>query len=247
MSTEYNFNIDVYSPDTLPMKRLAQYIQQLADLYGNYDQVHFVRVDPGSAVLVSAVENTAVSKVRERIEGAKNQTGSPEALRAWDNINDLLRKDNAKASLREANGAEILVFPGREMPQPDFKGTISQVETLEGRIVGIIGMDNTKHVHVEYGDSKFSCECTEEMARQLKTFLYEDEIRLHGQARYIRNEEGKWELKYFKIISFEKVDNASLSQVVNKLRAINGNDWKKTEDPWGKLMQLRHGNDEARA
>src|ERR1700722_17504157 len=129
--TEYNFSIDAYSPDTLPMKRLAQYIQQLADLYGNHDQVHFARIEKGSAVLVAAVENTAVPKVRERIESAKTENGSPEILRAWDNINDLLRKDNAKASLREAGSAEILEFPGREMPQPDFKGSISQAETLE--------------------------------------------------------------------------------------------------------------------
>ncbi len=38
-NVEYDFSIDACSPDTLPMKRLADYIKQLADLYGSHDQV----------------------------------------------------------------------------------------------------------------------------------------------------------------------------------------------------------------
>jgi hypothetical protein len=83
------------------------------------------------------------------------------------------------------------------------------------------------------------------MARQLKAFLYEDEIRLHGQARYRRNEDAKWELVSFKIVSYEKLNNAPLSQVITKLRGINGGEWKKMEDPWGTLLRMRH-EDEAR-
>ena len=49
---EYRFTIDAYSPETLPMSRLAEYMAEVARLLGKVDQVHFVRLEPGSTVLV---------------------------------------------------------------------------------------------------------------------------------------------------------------------------------------------------
>jgi len=46
------FVIDAYSPETLPMSRLAEYMAQLATLLGEKDHVHFVEL----AALIHAVE-----------------------------------------------------------------------------------------------------------------------------------------------------------------------------------------------
>lgn len=40
--TIYRFKIDAYSPDTMPMARLAQYMGELAVLLGEREAVHSI-------------------------------------------------------------------------------------------------------------------------------------------------------------------------------------------------------------
>lgn len=35
------FNIDIFRPETIPMSRLAEYMSELAELYGRELSVHF--------------------------------------------------------------------------------------------------------------------------------------------------------------------------------------------------------------
>ncbi|MGB3390245.1 MAG: hypothetical protein WBA88_19930, partial [Pseudaminobacter sp.] len=68
MSTNYKFRIaDSYTPDTLPMERLAEYMIALAKLLGEPHDVHFDAVRKGSAVLVAKIDAPAQPKVRERV------------------------------------------------------------------------------------------------------------------------------------------------------------------------------------
>jgi hypothetical protein len=47
-SSEYRLKIDVYTPATIPMARLAEYMQEFAVLLGEAKSVHFVRLEEGS-------------------------------------------------------------------------------------------------------------------------------------------------------------------------------------------------------
>ena len=67
---ERRFKIDVFTPDTLPMERLAEYMLQFAMLLGETERVHFVDVSRGSAVLRARVEDVAVPKVERRLTDA---------------------------------------------------------------------------------------------------------------------------------------------------------------------------------
>lgn len=40
-SQSLDFSIDVFSPETIPMSRLAEYLYELAALYGSQAFVHF--------------------------------------------------------------------------------------------------------------------------------------------------------------------------------------------------------------
>ena len=62
--TEYRFKIDAYSPETIPMARLAEYMSDLAVLFGNRENVHFVQLEPGSTTLLQRIEYEAVPKVK---------------------------------------------------------------------------------------------------------------------------------------------------------------------------------------
>ena len=63
---EYEFQIDAFSPATIPMARLAQYLAELAALLGQPERVHFEKLKKGSVRLVARVEHEAIPKVRMR-------------------------------------------------------------------------------------------------------------------------------------------------------------------------------------
>ena len=45
---DITFRIDVFSPETLPMGRLAEYLAHLSTLYGQKEKVHFKGIEKGS-------------------------------------------------------------------------------------------------------------------------------------------------------------------------------------------------------
>jgi hypothetical protein len=47
---EYTFRIDVFTPETMPMARLAEYLAELSKLVGHSQSTHFDRVAPGMRV-----------------------------------------------------------------------------------------------------------------------------------------------------------------------------------------------------
>src|SRR5882672_10586680 len=148
---EYLFKIDVYTPSTLPMRRLAEYMFELARLLGEYDHVHFKRLRKGSAVLESHVDFVAVPKVRARVRAAAiGEAG--DIRRTWQKIDQMLASDNATGSLSE-KGHENLVlrFPGRETASDEL-GPFSQEGSIQGVLVSIGGEDNTAHARLQDGD-----------------------------------------------------------------------------------------------
>src|SRR3954464_337622 len=85
---EYQFKIERYSPDTLPMARLAEYMADLARIMGETEHVHFRRVAKGSAVIIPAVDWQAVPKVRARVHSVKRRQAPADVLRIADALNE---------------------------------------------------------------------------------------------------------------------------------------------------------------
>ena len=42
---EYRFEIDAFTPATIPMARLAEYVSDLAKMFGNNSSVHLGRIE----------------------------------------------------------------------------------------------------------------------------------------------------------------------------------------------------------
>ena len=240
----YRFAIDAYDLGSLPMARLAEYMADLARLFGHADHVHFDRLEAGSAVLVQHVDLEVGPAVRERLRIA-SQNGAPadvaEPLKA---INRRLAKDNASGSLREAGGHEIIHFPGCKQHQPRTFGPFRQQCAFDGMLIRVGGKDDTVPVHLQDRTTIHICNATRDMARQLAHHLYQGTLRVWGDGRWERDEDGQWTLKRFDISKFELLDDAPLSQVVQRLREVEGSGWKNIEDPAVELDRLRQGTDE---
>src|SRR5438309_834296 len=94
---EYRFEIDAYSPETMPLARLAEYLEDLATLFGENQSVHLIKIEKGSTVPVLRVEREAEQKVRERLRLVRINDAPAEAMRAAKQIDERLRRDDAKA------------------------------------------------------------------------------------------------------------------------------------------------------
>jgi len=128
---EYRFKIDAYTPDTLPMARLAEYIADLAVVLGNRERVHFNRVEAGSTSPVIRIEWEAEPKVRERLRAVKTKEAPEDALRAARDIDRRLAEDNAVGVLQDPTGGKVLRFAGRELLKKLVFGPIAQVGTFQ--------------------------------------------------------------------------------------------------------------------
>ncbi|CCE00668.1 hypothetical protein [Bradyrhizobium sp. STM 3809] len=234
----YRFKIDAYTPATMPMARLAQYMNELAILLGERDSVHFRGLTKGSTVLNARVDREAAPKVHQRVVAVRAGDASREALRAFNALNALLSADNAVGVLRDAalHGAVVIRFHGRELAPEKF--TVRQQGSIDGIVTGVRGKDETIHVTLQSEGRQISgCETTRPIAKQLGAKLFEP-VRLFGRGRWIRDADGVWTLEYFRIESFEPLQDVPLTDALAALRDIPTN-WG--DDSYAELMEMRTG------
>lgn len=209
--TEYTFKIDIFTPDTLPMARLAEYLAALAGLVGYEDSTHFVAIRKGSAKLVHKVDAPDAPKVAKRLAEVSQGVGPRDAQRAFKILDELLSDDNATGELTVGD-AVIIPFPGRTRPKPLTFPAFRQVGTIDGEVVRVGGQDSSAHVILQDGSTIFSgCTLSRDLARELAKHLYSGKVRLFGEGRWERKPDSSWKLLDFRVDSFETLDDAPLS------------------------------------
>lgn len=239
---EYRYMIDAFTPDTLPMARLAEYMRELAVLLGEPERVHFDRLERGSAVLISKIDRTAAPKVVERLRGLRDGSAPEEVRKAFRQLDAMLAADNAIGRLEDQAGAEVIAFQGRQRPKPQVFGPFNQEGTLDGTLVRIGGRTKDIRALLDDGLRVYPCIVTKEQARRLAAHLF-DVVRVTGRGRWTREGDGQWRLHGFKVFSFEVLDERPLSAVVAELRSVRGNGWKNVADPYRELARLRRDDD----
>lgn len=236
-SSPFEFHIDAFKPDTLPMRRLADYLLSLSHLIGEQPSVHFEKVAEGSAVLAWSVEPNAAGKVRENIRQSQDRSSTNHKY--FKELNELLRKDNAVGKLQDKQTGEVIPFPGRTLKKPT-PIKIREPGHVDGILVKIGGADTSAHATLEHPDFLSShCDMDRALAKDLAGYLYGPMLRLHGDGVWLRNEEGTWVLEKLYAKSFEVLRDSSLAEVLTSLAAVPGNQWKDLPDPIGAWKDLR--------
>lgn len=233
---------DSFSPETIPMSRAAEYLGEYARLLGENENVHFERISEGSVHMHAFVEDPAAPKVRQRLSSILSPNAPEDVLRAFQRLDEMLAKDNAIGQIVDGNGKELLAFPGRLRPKPAVYGPFDQEGFIEGEIVRIGGTDNTIHITLRDGEHIFSgCSTSKEIAREMGSYLLGPTVRAQGVGKWLRHGDGSWEMKSFRIKSFEVLNETPLSELIAKLRSVPGNDWSTAEDPVGDILRDRGG------
>jgi hypothetical protein len=237
---EYRFEIDAFSPATIPMSRLAEYVSDLAKMFGNNNSVHLLKIDEGSTVPVVLVEWEAEPKVRDRLKAIKSHEAPDEAQQAAKDIDRRLLQDNAKGVLVDPVGGKIFRFPGREAATKMEFGPVNQAGIFQGIPIKVGGENDPVPVHLEDGKEKYIVLARRSLAKDIAQHLFTSVVRVDGIGRWIRHTDGEWEMLSFHASSFKIVEDADIRKNINELRNVPG-EWKKLEDPLGELEQIRRG------
>jgi len=240
-ATVFDFRMDAWTPDTLPMARLAEYLARLATLFGNQEQVYFVKVRKGSAIPEIHVHETAAPKVQARLQLVSTGSGPEDAQKSMQQINSMLREDNASATLRVKHGSVVIDFPGCKTPLAQ-EAIVHEAGELIGSVIRVGGKDDTVPFLLQDTDgTPYNCTTTRAIARELAHHLFGDLVRVQGMGKWRRTADSVWELDGFKVKSWEPMDQSSLEEAIKALRGIEGSQWNAFDDPQAELKKLREG------
>jgi hypothetical protein len=237
---EFRFEIIAgYTAETMPFARLAEYLQEFAAVLGDERDIHLLKVESASAVPVFLVEQGAAERVRERASAVKRGTAPAEAMRAYRNLNRMLKEDRGHASFFDET-AEIIPFPGAETAPVEPISGISQQGTLDGQLEKIGGPREWVPIHLRTMDKEqiTGCFARRALSQELAPLIYQP-VRLYGRGRWERSPDGRWSVERFLVDSFEPLNQAPLTKVIAGLRNIK-TDWY--QNPVAILNNLRHEN-----
>jgi len=229
----------------MPMGRLAEYVRDLATLFGEEKSVHLIKIEDGSTTPVVLVEWESEPKVRSRLHDVRNNEGSPEAMRAAKEIDRRLEKDNAKGTIVDPVGTNLIKFPGRDRAEQLQYGPFNQQGSQDGVLIGLGGKRDPVPVHLEDRSGQvYICQASRNIARQMAPHIFGSPLRANGIGRWHREPDGTWIMDRFTIASFEILRESPLRQIVDKLRQIPSA-LSKEGNPVEVLNKIRHGGNGA--
>lgn len=233
--------IDAFTPDTLPMSRLAEYLKQFSELLGYEANVFFDKVEKSSAALAAYTDNTATPKIKQRLDDVVVGTAPKAALRSNAAIDDMLLADNAIGYVDFGAGPKMIEFPGRKRAPQQRIGPVRRKSTVDGQIFQIGGKDETINVHVrnlKRPSETYRCEVTIDLARKLAPHFLLGNIRLFGEGDWYRTD-SSWLMNpnSFTAFDFVPLDDLSLEATIGAVQNIFA-DVSVTGDF---LDHLRHG------
>lgn len=235
--TAYMFVMDRWTPDTIPMRRLAQYLDKLSGLLGCQDSVHFKKITKGSARPAWNVDAVAAAEVASNLQAA-DSGASADGVRLCRDINRMLMDDGQAAYLRVMNGPKVMQFAGRNTPIAQ-EVVVHEAGELEGVVIRVGGRDASVPVQLLGADDHYRCNTTRAIAKQLAPLLFDKQVRVSGKGKWRRNVDSVWILEEFQITDFVALDNSSTADFLNEMRAIPGSGWNDMPDPQVELKRFR--------
>ena len=219
----FKFTVPGYTPDTMPLDRLMEYLNQLAIVLGNPGDLHLVGVEKGSTRPVLAMRHDVAAKARHHAREVAEGGGSARRREAFNAIRRMVGQDGGQtAVLKAPKGAIILKFPGVDSREDQVINSLRQPTSIEGELVRVGGIgENAQLLIQELGGNVIAgCTASRAVAQNMGHLIYHP-IRVSGVGSWHRSEAGKWELSRLHVQTFEPLDESELEDIVAKLRAVN--------------------------
>ena len=229
------------NPDRIRMDRLADYMREFAKLIGLENQPVFQGVRRASTGLKAAVpashQKAALLRVREA--HARPDSKPAVALRC---IEAMMGEDAIrKAELLDSSHKVIYLFHAPVLSDL-VDARIQQAGEVDGTITGIVGADDTMHLHLRdhFGRDLRLIVRSEELARSLLARFRLGAVRLSVHGTWIRTDKG-WipESNKCTVDRFEALDDTSPLEIFEALGSIAGNGWNEVSDADAAWRDLR--------
>lgn len=229
------------NPDRIRMDRLAEYMREFARLIGTENQPIFCGIRTASTGIKAAVPVAHQRAAYVRLRAARSvpdSKGAP-ALRA---IETMMAEDRIKqAEMLDAGRKVVFLLDAPAINDP-VEAQIQQVGTIDGTITGIVGADDTMHLHLRdhLGRDLRLVVRNEDLARQLLSRFRLGMVRVAVHGTWIRTEQG-WvpDTSKCTVDGFETLDDTSPLEIFEAIRAIPGNGWNDLPDADAAWRDLR--------
>ncbi|MEA2745475.1 MAG: hypothetical protein QOG25_3846 [Acetobacteraceae bacterium] len=219
---ELEFVIPAYTPETMLLDRLLQYLQQIGEVVGAAEDMHLVRIEPSSTKPVFKMPTPIAIRARERIAAVRGGGGGTQIQRAaYNRIRQMVKKDGGKpASLQDRTGV-ILDFP----PNLEEVGAILEVRqasNFDGTLLRVGGVGEPIPVLMQdlAGDIFSGFSAPKSLAKTMAKLLFEP-IRVSGIGSWDRSPAGEWKLNKMLIQTYEPLGDETLVEVFQKLRSVS--------------------------
>lgn len=213
----FEFSVPGYTPETMPLDRLIEYLNQLMVILGNPSDLHLVDIKTGSTRPVLLARHDVARKVRGRAREVWSGGGPARAQSAFKRVRRMVAEDGGKPALLISKKQTILEFEGDEIAEDQVVPSVRQPTTISGKLVRIGGTSEYAQALVEdfSGNVIAGCTVDREQASQLGAMLYKT-VQLHGIGSWSRDERGKWQLARFHVQTFEQMEDVEVDDVLRE-------------------------------
>ncbi len=229
--TEIVWILDGVAPERIPMARLAEYLRELAALFGEADSVHFDRVEKGSTRVIATLSNgVGRHRVQSRVYQVRDGRAPADAQRAYDRINEMVCADKTRARIMFGSGT-VLRFSGASAIL-DRPVTVINTATVTGRLYALLEDNHGRvngRIRSKIGNKYITCIAEGQIAKKLAN-CFQEVVRLNGRGAWSRDTSGVWTCEYINVHDVFPVNDVPLRDAINALRAIEA-DWP--DDPLG--------------
>ena len=215
---ELAFVIPAYTPETMPLDRLLQYLQQIGDVVGVAHDMHLVRIEPSSTKPVFKMPVPVAIQARAMASSVQRGDGTLRQRAAYNRIRQMVRRDGGKpATLNDRRGV-IIDFP----PTPEV-GPISGVRqptTFDGELLRVGGAGEYTPILMRdlAGEVYSGFSASRVLAKEMAPRLFEP-IRVNGIGSWDRGKDGDWTLAKMLIQTYEPLPNEDLGELLREFRS----------------------------
>jgi len=241
---DYALRIKGVTLRTLPVSYLADYLKELVGLMGDDSRPVLDGIVRGSVVVRVKQTGDHPAHTRARLRAAANDPSGP-AGKSYSRIVGYMARDGAHGEIVDHQDAVVVRFAvDRQVTPAEPELTVNDVGTLDGRVVGVVGADDTVHVRLrDHGGIEHKVVLRDlAMARELASRFRAGPVRVHVHGTWRRTVEGKWEAQQVYADRVEELDDLSAKEVFDELRAIPTG-WAAVADPLKEWASIRGLND----
>lgn len=232
-------------PDKVRMNRLAEYMTEFARLLGLDNEPVLHRIYKRSVGIAAAVPGQHAKSAFERVHLANSDSESVPAKHAR-KIAQFMAVDGIPSAQMLDSKNRIIYSMQPVANDDDLERTVFQAGTVDGVVTGIVGADETMHLHLRdhLGHDLRIVVRDELAARSLLGHFRQGTLRIHVHGRWKRTSDG-WIPETSKCLMerFEVLEETPVSDLIALIARIEGIGWRDLEDPIAFWRELRGADD----